>query len=74
VQDVVGALSSVAAVVINWTIHQPGITAALCGAKRRWQLEESAAAMTWQLTESQLQTIDRAIARRGKAAAKRLFT
>jgi len=65
---------SVAAVVINWTIHQPGITAALCGAKRRWQLEESAAAMAWQLTASQLQTIDRAIARRGKAAAKRLFT
>jgi len=65
---------SVAAVVINWTIHQPGITAALCGAKRPWQLEESAAAMTWQLTESQLQTINTAIAKRGKAAAKRLFT
>ncbi len=63
----------VASVVINWTIHQPGITAALCGAKRRWQLEESAAAMRWQLTESQMQTIDAAIAARGQAAAKRLF-
>ena len=25
---------SVAELVINWTIHQPGITGALCGAKR----------------------------------------
>ncbi len=64
---------SVAAVVINWTIRQPGITAALCGAKRRWQLEESAAAMTWQLSERQMQTIDAAIKTRGKAAAKRMF-
>ena len=64
---------SVASVVINWTIHQPGITAALCGAKRRWQLEESAAAMTWQLTDSQSQKIEAAIKARGKAAAKRLF-
>jgi len=64
---------SVAAVVINWTIHQPGITAALCGAKRRWQLAESATAMTWQLTESQLQQIDAAIDDRGEAAAKRIF-
>ena len=64
---------SVASVVINWTIQQPGITAALCGAKRRWQLEESAAAMTWQLTESQSKTIEAAIKARGKAAAKRSF-
>jgi len=65
---------SVAAVVINWTIHQPGITAALCGARRRWQLEESAAAMTWQLSEEHRQTIDEAMKTRGKAAAKRSFS
>ncbi len=64
---------SVAAVVINWTIQQPGITAALCGAKRRWQLEETAAAMSWQLSEKQLLLIEDAIEVRGKAAAKRLF-
>ncbi|NOZ39666.1 MAG: aldo/keto reductase [Planctomycetes bacterium] len=64
---------SVATVVINWTIQQPGITAALCGAKRRWQLEESAAAMSWQLNERQLHLIEEAIEVRGKAAAKRLF-
>jgi len=64
----------VAAVVINWTIHQPGITAALCGAKRHWQLEETAAAMSWQLSDAHLTRINTAIADRGKAAAKRVFT
>ena len=64
---------SVAAVVIHWTIHQPGITAALCGAKRRWQLEESAAAMHFNLNDEHLRQIEQAIQQRGKAAAKRLF-
>jgi len=64
---------TVAQLVVNWTIHQPGITVALCGAKRPWQLEETAAAMTWQLTEELSQAIDQALAVRGKAAAKRVF-
>ena len=34
---------SVSQVVINWTIHQPGITVALCGAKRPDQIRENAA-------------------------------
>lgn len=65
---------SVAAVVIHWTIQQLGITAALCGAKRRWQLEESAAAMTFELSQEDRQRIDEAIKQRGEAAAKRVFT
>ena len=36
---------TVAQLVINWTINQPGITSALCGAKRRWHIEELAGAM-----------------------------
>ncbi|HJQ78941.1 MAG TPA: aldo/keto reductase, partial [Lacipirellulaceae bacterium] len=36
---------TVAQLVINWTISQPGITSALCGAKRPWQIEELAGAM-----------------------------
>lgn len=56
---------SVAQVVINWTIHQPGITAALCGAKRPDQLRENAAAAGWQLSASERQRIDVALARRG---------
>jgi aryl-alcohol dehydrogenase-like predicted oxidoreductase len=64
---------TVAQLVINWTINQPGITAALCGAKRPWQIEETAAAMRWTLTAEQRALIDAAIAARGPAAAKRVF-
>src|SRR4051812_43094886 len=41
---------TVAQVVINWTFTQPGITSALCGAKRPAQIEETAGAMNWELT------------------------
>lgn len=33
--------------VLGWTLAQPGITAVLCGAKRPWQIQESAAALNW---------------------------
>jgi aryl-alcohol dehydrogenase-like predicted oxidoreductase len=65
---------TVAQLVVNWTMNQPGITAALCGAKRPWQIEETAAAMGWRLTSEQSAAIEQAIADRGPAAAKRLFT
>jgi aryl-alcohol dehydrogenase-like predicted oxidoreductase len=65
---------TVAQLVVNWTIHRPGITSALCGAKRPWQIEETAHAMGWSLTAEQQAQIDAAIAERGPAAAKRLFT
>jgi aryl-alcohol dehydrogenase-like predicted oxidoreductase len=64
---------TVAEVVINWTIRQPGITVALCGAKRPAQIAETAAAMGWQLTPEQNEAIAAALTARGKAAAKRLF-
>jgi aryl-alcohol dehydrogenase-like predicted oxidoreductase len=65
---------TVAQLVVNWTINQPGITCALCGAKRRWQIEELAGAMGWSLSAKQHELIEVALAARGKAAAKRLFT
>jgi aryl-alcohol dehydrogenase-like predicted oxidoreductase len=65
---------TVAQLVVNWTISQPGITSALCGAKRPWQIEESAGAMGWTLSDEQRALIDAAIAARGPAAAKRVFT
>ena len=65
---------TIAQVVVNWTIHQPGITAALCGAKRAWQIEETAGAMGWRLTAEQCAAVEKAIAARGPAAAKRLFS
>ena len=43
-----------AELVINWTIHQPGITAAVCGAKRPEQIRETAGGSGWKLTDEQL--------------------
>jgi aryl-alcohol dehydrogenase-like predicted oxidoreductase len=65
---------TVAQLVVNWTISQPGVTSALCGAKRPWQIEETAGAMGWSLSAEQGALIDAAIAARGPAATKRLFT
>jgi len=61
---------TVAQVVVNWTIHQPGITAALCGAKRPEQICETAGGMGWQLTPDQRLRIDTALARRGTAITR----
>jgi len=65
---------TVVQLVVNWTIHQSGITAALCGAKRPWQIEETAGAMGWSLSEEQLASVSAAITARGVAAAKRQFS
>jgi aryl-alcohol dehydrogenase-like predicted oxidoreductase len=65
---------TVAQLVVNWTISQPGITAALCGAKRPWQIEETAGAMGWQMTTEQQALVDAALTARGPAAAKRAFS
>lgn len=56
---------SVTEVVINWTIQRPGITAALCGAKRPYQIRESALALKWRLSTELITRIDAAIERRG---------
>lgn len=50
---------TVAQVVVNWTIHQPGITTSLCGAKRDWQIRETAGAMGWRLSDQQTREINR---------------
>lgn len=61
---------TVAQLVVNWTIQQPGVTAALCGAKRPEQIVETAGAIGWRLTSDQLQQIDQAITARGAAVVK----
>ena len=47
---------TVAELVVNWTIHQPGITVALCGAKRPDQIRECAGGSGWQLTAAAMRT------------------
>jgi aryl-alcohol dehydrogenase-like predicted oxidoreductase len=56
---------TVAQLVVNWTIAQPGITAALCGAKRASQIVETAGAMDWSLDDQTMSQIDQALQRRG---------
>ena len=64
---------TVAQLVVNWTFTQPGITCALCGAKRPQQIEETAGAMGWSLTAEQRAVIDAAIDARGTVATNRVF-
>lgn len=56
---------TVAQIVVRWTIQRPGITAALCGAKRAYQIQETAEAMSFELNDQQVHAIDAAIQRRG---------
>ncbi len=61
---------TVAELVINWTINQPGVTSTLCGAKRPDQIRETAAGTGWQLSKDQMTQIDRALAERGTPDAE----
>lgn len=61
---------TVAQLVVQWTIAQPGITSALCGAKRPDQILESAAALQDDLTADELEQITAALHRRGPAITR----
>ncbi len=61
---------TVSQLVIAWTIRQPGITAALCGAKRDWQIQETSAAMSIELDQSILTGIEDALRRRGPSVSR----
>ncbi|MFT5302583.1 MAG: aryl-alcohol dehydrogenase-like predicted oxidoreductase [Mariniblastus sp.] len=56
---------AVAELAVNWLIQQPAIASALCGAKRPYQIEENAAAMTWEMDSEIAEQIAAALARRG---------
>ncbi len=57
---------TVSQLALAWTICQPGITSALCGAKRDWQIQETAQAMSLELSGATLDRIRTALLRRGK--------
>ena len=65
---------SVAQLVINWTLQQPGITVALCGAKRPDQIRDNASAMEWRLSDTQTERVNRAIEERGPAVSRGAVT
>lgn len=56
---------TVAQLVIRWTLAQTGITSVLCGAKRPYQIEETAMAGGGQLTPSQTAQLATALQNRG---------
>lgn len=47
--------------VINWTIHQPGITSALVGARNAQQVEENAKALDFKLSPEEMKFINNQI-------------
>lgn len=72
-QDLLDALRPIAAdlsvclatLAVAWTIQQPGITSALCGAKRSWQIQESAAAAELKIPPEAMEAINQALLQRG---------
>ncbi|MCY2965153.1 MAG: aldo/keto reductase [Planctomycetota bacterium] len=65
---------TVAELVLNWTIHQPGICSALCGAKRPEQIQENARGMGWRLSADQIDQIAAALIRRGASVSRGAVT
>jgi aryl-alcohol dehydrogenase-like predicted oxidoreductase len=70
----VDAGRTVAQLVLNWTFHQPGITAVLAGAKYPEQVRDNAAAMGWTLSVDQIARIDAALGRRGEPVSRGAVT
>jgi len=54
---------SMAQLAIAWTVHQPGLTHALVGARRPQQAEENAAAGEARLSEGDLEAMEQILAR-----------
>ncbi|MFV0444449.1 MAG: aldo/keto reductase [Planctomycetaceae bacterium] len=61
---------TLAELAVAWVLQRPGITTALCGAKRPEQIQETARAQSWTLTPDQLSRIETAIAARGDVASR----
>ncbi|QDU81032.1 General stress protein 69 [Polystyrenella longa] len=57
---------TVSQLVVNWTISLPGVTAALCGARRPEQIRETAIAAEFSLSDAHRQQIEDAITERLK--------
>jgi aryl-alcohol dehydrogenase-like predicted oxidoreductase len=55
---------------VAWVLQRPGVTCALCGAKRPEQIRETAVAMNVQLTRRHMEQIDAAIKARGDVISR----
>lgn len=61
---------TVAQLAVAWTIQRPGVTAALCGARRASQIRETAQAVRIRLEASHLAAIEAAVTERGDPAIR----
>ena len=61
--------ASLAQVVINWTVHEPGITAALVGARNAEQATHNAAALNFKLSDTERASIRAAFDEPSRAMA-----
>ena len=59
-----GLGKTVAQLVINWTIHQPGVTAAICGATRPGQIEQNIGAVGWELSDEDMARVTQIVDQR----------
>lgn len=50
---------TVAQLALNWAVHQPGVTAAIVGAKRPSQIVENSGAVGWSIRLDEIPAIDR---------------
>jgi aryl-alcohol dehydrogenase-like predicted oxidoreductase len=57
--------ATLAQLVINWTVHRPGITAALVGARNPQQVKENAGSLAFTLTDEVRNKIDTLVAEHG---------
>ena len=60
---------TVVELAINWILRTPGITSAVCGAKRPDQISENAGGSGWELSEPELAAIEEALKQRGGKGA-----
>jgi aryl-alcohol dehydrogenase-like predicted oxidoreductase len=54
---------TLAQLVLNWTLHRPGITHVLAGARNPQQVEENAGAADFRLSPNETEQIDTALGR-----------
>lgn len=62
---------TVAELAIAWTLRRPEVTAAIVGARRREQIEETAPAADWVPSEEDLAAVERSLSEREQTLAQR---
>ena len=57
-QTALGVAHPLMEIAIQWVIARPGVTAAICGARRPGQIQQLVKALTWNINAAEVQSID----------------